>query len=276
MEVGDARIEYDVRGNGDLELLLIPGGIIADAFQPLLTELTHSSNRFRIVSFHRRGYSGSSKATSPFSFEGQAQDCIALMDNLDFETTHVVAHSLSGLTALQLAVDLPQRIGTLALIEPALTAFTPITPQSVQAQSTIFALYQSGNKVGALDTFMQGVSGPGYRETMDKALPAGWFEQALKDFDTFVQIEFPALRSWRFDSARKVKQPVLSIYGTENRFDGRITSGAEYDQLLRTWFPQMESLPIRGASHWPHITNTIEVAKGLTNFLNKNAANAKA
>jgi pimeloyl-ACP methyl ester carboxylesterase len=270
MKVRDAQIEYDEQGNGDLELLPIQGGLVCDAFQPLVSELTlTSSNRFRIVNFHRRGYGGSSRATFPFSIEDQAKDCLAVMDNLDLKRTHIVGHSLSGLIALQLANDVPERISSLTLIEPSLVAFTPSASQGAQALSKVGALYQSGNKVGALDVFMKGSSGQEYRKTMDKVLPAGWYEQAVKDIDTFFQIEFPAIRLWRFNGGGRVKQPVLSIYGTEKRWGNTEASGAEFDQVLRSWFPQTESLPIRGAYHWPHVTKTIEVAKGLTNFVER-------
>lgn len=273
MKVRDAQIEYDVRGNGDLELLPIEGGGVCDAFHPLVSELIlTSSNRFRIVNFSRRGYCGSSRATLPFGIEDQAKDCLAVMDNLDLKRTHVIGHSLSGLIALQLASDVPERISSLTLIEPSLSAFTPSAPLAAQTLSRVGALYQSGNKVGALDAFMQGVSGPEYRRTMDKTLPTGWFEQAVKDVDTFFQIELPAIQLWKFNARDRVKQPILSVYGMEKRWGDTVTSGADFDQVLHSWFPQTESLPIRGAYHWPHVTNTTEVAKGLTSFVKKNAS----
>ena len=40
MKIRDAQIEYNVRGNGDLELLLIPGAVVSDGFEPLVSELT--------------------------------------------------------------------------------------------------------------------------------------------------------------------------------------------------------------------------------------------
>ncbi len=272
MKVRDAQIEYDVLGDGGLEILPIQGGAVCDAFQPLVSELTlTSSSDFRIVNFHRRGYSGSSRATFPFSIEDQAKDCLAVMDNLDLKRTHIIGHSISGLIALQLASDVPERISSLTLIEPSLTAFVPSAPQAAQDVSKVGAQYQSGNKVGALDAFMQGTSGQEYRKTMDKALPAGWFEQAVKDIDTFFQIELPSIRLWRFDAGKnRVKQPILSIYGMQKRWGGTAATGAEFDQVLHSWFPQTKSLPMRGAYHWPHITNTVEVARELISFVKKN------
>ncbi len=275
MKVRDAQIEYESRGNGDVELLLIPGAVVSDGFEPLASELAHStSSLFRIVNFHRRGYGGSSRASFPFSIKEQAQDCLALMDSLGLKRPHIVGHSLSGLIALQLAGDTPERIASLALIEPSLVASVPSASQAAQALAKVGELYQSGNKSDALDYFMQGTAGQEYRKLMDRALPSGWFEQAVKDLDTFFQIEFPAMRSWRFDVGNRVNQPTLSIYGMEKRWGSTVASGAEFDQVLHSWLPQTKSFPIRGAYHWPHVTNTIEVAKGLTNFAEKDSSQA--
>src|SRR6185437_1534553 len=273
LKVRDGQIEYHAQGDGGLDLLLIPGGVVADAFKPLVSELTRApSNPFRIFDFHRRGYGGSSRVTPPSSIEDQARDCLALMDSLGLKRVHIVGHSLSGLIALQLAIDAPERVSTLALIEPSLIAFTPSAPQSGQALSKIGALYQSGNKVGALDAFMQGVSAHDYRKMMDKVLAVGWFEQGVKDIDTFFQIDLPAVRAWRFSGSDEVNQPVLSIYGMEKRWDESVATGAEFDQGLHSWFPQTESLAIRGSYHWPHVTNAVEVAMGLTDFVIRNTS----
>ena len=271
MKVGDAQIEYNVRGNGESNLLLLHGGLVSDAFEPLASVLARSSSLFRIVSYHRRGYGGSSRPTFPFSIEGQAQDCLSLMDTLGLDRAHLVGHSMSGLIALQLATNVPERIASLVLIEPSLIASIPSAAQSAQVLSKFGALYQSGNKNGALDNFMQGTSGQQYRKLMDPALRAGWFEGAVKNLDTFFLVELPSIRSWKLESLDRVKQPILSIYGMEKRWGDTLDSGAEFDQLLHLWFPQTESLPIPRAYHWPHVTNTTALATAITGFVKKNA-----
>jgi pimeloyl-ACP methyl ester carboxylesterase len=275
MEVHDAWIEYEVHGEGDIGMLLIPGGVVADAFQPLASELARDpAGRFRVVDLHRRGYGRSSPAPSPFRIEDQAGDGLALMDALGLTKAHLVGHSLSGLIALQMAQLAPAKIGSLTLIEPSLIGFVPSAPQAAQSLSKVGALYQSGDRAGAVDTFLRGVSGEDYRERVGRALPAGWFDQAVKDLDTFMRVELPAIRSWRFDARDLVKQPILSIYGTERRWGGTAASGAEFDQVVHAWFPQTRSFPVRGAYHWPHVTNTHDVAEELAAFVAAAAAQA--
>lgn len=273
IDVRKGHLEYEVWGGGNIALLLIPGGVVADAFKPLASELARAQpHDFRIVIPHRRGYGGSSRPPSPFTMQDQAEDCLALMDGLGLETAHVVGHSLSGLIALQLAQAASGRVSSLVLIEPSLVGFVPGAAQAAQALGKVGALYQSGDRVGAVDMFMRGVSGEQYRNPLDTALPDGWFQQAAKDLDTFFQIELPAIRSWNFDVRDRVTMPILSIYGTEKRWGGVADTGAEFNQVVRSWFPQTESLPMTGAYHWPHITNPAEVAREVTRFVRRHAA----
>ena len=55
-QVNGAELEYDVVGSGE-PLLLIHGGLLADAFFPLLAEPRIASS-YRVVSYHRRGFAG--------------------------------------------------------------------------------------------------------------------------------------------------------------------------------------------------------------------------
>ena len=268
VEVGVTQIDYDTRGHGDQDLLLVHGGLVSAAFQPLASELVRQSpDRFRTVIIHRRGYGGSSPPVAPFGIEDQARDCLALMDALGVHRAHIVGHSIGGLIALQVAQVAPDRVRSLSLVEPALVGFIPGAVRAAQNLSQVGALYQAGNRLEALTTFLRGVSGEGFRATMDPVLPPGWLEEATGTLDVFFQTEIPSIRTWRLETPDRVRQPVLSIFGTEKRWGGTDAAGAEFDQVLRSWFPQTESLSCQGSYHWPHVTDPAGVAAGLTRFV---------
>jgi hypothetical protein len=67
------------------------------------------------------------------------------------------------------------------------------------------AQFHAGDKAGAIDTFMRGVCGAGYREVLDSRLP-GAFAQAVADADAFFQQELPAVQTWSFgqQDARRI------------------------------------------------------------------------
>lgn len=268
IKVGDAQIEYSLRGTGNTELLLVPGGLVAAAFQPLASELARRfSDRLRTVELHRRGYGGSTRPIPPFGLEDQARDCLAVMDGLGIDRAHVVGHSIGGLIAVQMAAAAPDRVRSLTLIEPALTGFIPSAARAAQALGRVAALHQSGNSSEALDTFLRGVSGEGYRAVMDRALPAGWFEEATESMGVLLEVELPSIRAWRLDAPGRVRQPVLSVYGTEKRWGGTDAFGVEFDRVVCSWFPQAKSLPLQGSYHWPHVTDPAGLGSELARFV---------
>jgi hypothetical protein len=81
-------LEYEESGAGE-PVVCIHGAFIADAFRPLLSERA-LSDRHRLISYHRRGYAGSTRAGEPVSLDEQAGDCRRLMAHLDVQRAHVV------------------------------------------------------------------------------------------------------------------------------------------------------------------------------------------
>src|SRR5687767_4563107 len=116
--INGTELEYEVAGRGET-VVFIHGALIADAFRPLLREPALAGHH-RLVAYDRRGYRGSSRAAGPDSVARQAADCRALLRHLGVERAHVVWHSYGGAVALQLALDAPDVVQSLALLEPAL------------------------------------------------------------------------------------------------------------------------------------------------------------
>ena len=113
-----AELDYQVSGTGE-SVVFIHGAFIADTFRPLLVEPTLAGH-YRLILYHRRGYAGSSLASEPISVARQAADCRALLRHLDVERSHVMGHSYGAIVALQLALDTPSVVHSLALLEPGL------------------------------------------------------------------------------------------------------------------------------------------------------------
>jgi len=122
-------LEYEVRGAGE-PVVLVHHGAGMDWFRPLLEEPA-LADRYRVLTYHRVGYGGSSRSAGPVSFAQEAAHCRSLIRHLGMERVHVVGHSSSAMIALQLAVDSPDAVHTLALLESARPA-----PQSVRQRKT--------------------------------------------------------------------------------------------------------------------------------------------
>lgn len=101
-------LEYELRGAEEL-VVLVHAGLVAEWFQPLVQERA-LTGRYQVVSYHRVGYAGSTHVAGLVSIAQQAVHCRALMHSLGIERTHVVGHSIGGMIALQLALDVPDRV----------------------------------------------------------------------------------------------------------------------------------------------------------------------
>jgi pimeloyl-ACP methyl ester carboxylesterase len=262
VSIGDSVLEYWDIGVGE-PVVLVHGSIIADAFAPLLLEPA-LTERYRLVSYHRRGFAGSTHPDRPLSIAEQAADCRALLGTLGIDRAHIVGHSYGGVIALQVAMDAPELVRSLALLEPALLA-VPSGPLLMEAMGPLAGLYQAGDKAGAIDAFERAVIGPDYRATLDEVIPGG-FDQAVADADTFFAQELPALAEWQFtrEDARGTTQPVLAVLGADSAslWPG-FTEGYE---LVREWLPQAEGFVLPEATHGLQMQNPRGAAAALAAF----------
>lgn len=260
--IDGGELEYEVRGTGE-PVVLVHGGHIADAFAPLLREPA-LTQRYRLIMYHRRGYAGSTHPDGPMSVEQQAADCRALMQQLGVPRAHLVGHSSGGQIPLQLALDAPDMVHSLALLEPVLLS-VPSAPQLMEAMGPVVQMYEAGDKSGAVDGFLKTVTNPEYRSVLDRVLP-GAFEQAVADADTFFELELPAISQWSFTraDAGRITQPVLAVLGGDSHtlWPGWV----EVHRLVQNWLPQTETFVLEGATHALQMMNPRGMASGLAGF----------
>jgi len=268
----DVELEYEVRGVGEPVVLIHPGHF-ADWFTPLLDEPA-LRDHYRVLWYHRVGCVGSSHIAGAVSLAQHAAHCWSLMRYVGIERAHVVGHSSSGNVALQLALDAPNAVHSLAILEPALYA-VPSTQTSRAFVGTAVQLYRAGDKAGAVDTFLRGVCGPGYRAVLDQALP-GAFEQHVADADTFFGQELPALQQWSFtrEDARRITQPVLAVIGAKSPELDRIW--VERQELLLSWLPNVTPFVLPDATHLLQVQNPRGMAEGLAAFFARHLLSASS
>src|SRR4030095_9360618 len=159
-----------------------------------------------------------------------------------------------------MALDVPEVVHSLALLEPALLV-VPSPPEVPHA----LRLYAAGDKITAVDTFLRATCGPPYRAPLESAIPTA-IDQALADADTFFSHELPALRHWSFgpDVAKRITQPVLAVVGEKSdvRFQQR-------QKLLLQCLPNVEPFLLARAGHLLHLQNPGGMASGLAAFFER-------
>jgi len=198
----------------------------------------------------------------------QAAQLRALLMHLDIKRAHVVGHSSGGVIALQLALDAPGRVQTLALLEPAVPVVSATSSAQPAARSGIAVAierYRAGDNSGAVDTFLRTVAGASYRATLDERLPEA-FAHAVAAADTFFAQELPAVRAWTFDveDAARIQQPVLAVMGQRSPEVAPIWR--QRQEWLMASLPHAESFVLADATHLLHVQNSRDMAERLAEF----------
>jgi 3-oxoadipate enol-lactonase len=113
LTVGGRRLFHQRSGAGE-PLLLIQGMSATHLSwgEPFAGDLARD---FDVVAYDHRGIGRSDPVTDPFSIADLAQDAAGLLDELGWETAHVLGISMGGMVAQELALNHPERIRTLAL-----------------------------------------------------------------------------------------------------------------------------------------------------------------
>jgi pimeloyl-ACP methyl ester carboxylesterase len=253
----DVEVTYEVT-DGDERVVLVHATAFVSWYDPLIEQLT----KFSTLRYRRHLRESPGGGFRPLTVAEDAAICGHLMDHVGWPAAHIVGHSYGALIALQQALDAPDRVGSLALLEPAARGVSS-SEQVVAALQPVITAYRSGDRAEAVDRFLRHVCGDGYRAVLEHVLPHA-FGEALAEADLFFQAEMPAVQSWSFgpSEAERVTQPVLNVLGTESA--PRFVEGSE---LIQSWLPQAERLSVPDAGHLLMVQNAPALAHGLTSFL---------
>jgi pimeloyl-ACP methyl ester carboxylesterase len=88
-------------------------GAVGTSPNPQIERLT---KHYTCLTFDNRGIGASQPAGRKVTVEQMASDALRLLDEVGWESAHVVGHSLGSLTALQLALRAKKRVRTLTLL----------------------------------------------------------------------------------------------------------------------------------------------------------------
>ena len=252
----DVELTYELRGGGE-RIVCVHASPFVSWYGPLIERLTDCAT----LRYRRRLVVSGDGSYRPLTVAEDAATCARLMDHVGWRTAHIVGHSYGALVALQLAIDTPGRVRSVALLEPAARGISS-SEQVAAALAPVIGAYRSGDTAGAVDGFLRHVCGEDYRAALDRAVPDA-FGEALDEADLFFQAEMPAVQGWTFgpSEAARVAQPVLNVLGAQSV--PRFVQGSE---LIQSWFPQAERLSVPDAGHLLMVQNPAGLAEGLRDF----------
>lgn len=261
-KVNGVELDYEVVGSGEPVLLISP--VLADGFLPLMSE-PDLTDRYQLIRYHKRGWVGSTHTPPPVRVGDHAADAVGLLDHLGVPRAHVAGHSSGAAVAAQLALDHPEMVHTLILLELSLLS-VPSGEAFLREAGAAFEAYGDGDHDDAVAIFLSAVSGVDKARcgaVLEELLP-GAMAQATKDADTFFGIELPALTQWAFgrEQATAIGCPVLSVLGTDTQ-----PLWLDVAEFLRTTLPFVEECTVDHAGHLLHIQRPQPVARAMVEFL---------
>lgn len=175
-DINDTHIHY-ARGGSGPPLLLLHGfpqtHAMWHAVGPAL------ATRFTVIAPDLRGYGASGKliGTKNYTFRNMAADPAALMARLGFDSYHAVGHDRGGRTAHRLALDHPQAVETLTVMDivPTHLLLSDLSRHVARAYYHWFFLAQPS-------PFPETLIAPD-PDTYFQSCLLGWGAAKLSDFD---------------------------------------------------------------------------------------------
>jgi pimeloyl-ACP methyl ester carboxylesterase len=117
MTVDSTRIRYVDTGRGPAVVLV--HGLAASIYSWRHTILPVAQAGFRVIAFDNRGFGFSDKPSQGYTNEAFVGILYGLLDSLRIEQAVLVGHSMGGAIAAQAALERPERVRGLVLVDAA-------------------------------------------------------------------------------------------------------------------------------------------------------------
>lgn len=176
VQAGDVRLQYFEHGNGPETLLLVHGYRSSARIWRLMQEALDPA-RYRTVAISNRGAGDSDRTPSEaaYTVESFAQDLHAAVQTLRLQDFTLIGHSMGGATVTQYALDHPESLKALVLLNPAPLAGRPLPANWEQQIRDEFAsgrrLEEVGTNGAAVpDDFRQALQADVARNPVERAL----------------------------------------------------------------------------------------------------------
>ena len=220
LSIDDTDIGFSERGQGE-PVFLVHAGVFSDWFTPVGT-----APALRVPC--GSGAAGGLWQTVPsrhLTIADHARHAGALADYLGLERIHWVGHSSSCQIGLQLALERPNLVAGLILLEPAAAGGFAVPASEDLGRQFVgpaMAAFAAGDVGAAFDTFMRGVCGEGYRDVLVARFGAAGLDRAVRESAFFFGDEVPAVLEFAFGDAEasRIEQSTLIAEGEHSALLG--------------------------------------------------------
>jgi pimeloyl-ACP methyl ester carboxylesterase len=204
VRINGAELYYESTGSGDAVLLLhgLGSNTLDWEFQVPALAPSH-----RVIAMDVRGHGRSAKPPGPYSVVQLAADAVALLRELHAAPAHIFGLSMGGMIAFQMAVDSPDAVRSLTIVNsgPEMILRTPEQQASIAARHEIVRTH-------GMAPLAKVIAGPLFPRPEQDALRKR-FEQhiAANDPEAYLA-SLTAITGWSVtDRIGQIRCPVLIV-----------------------------------------------------------------
>ena len=242
IEVNGGSLFYTDEGSGDPCLLLIHGWTCDS--HDWSWQLESFAHHHRVIAADNQGHGRSGITTGEFTPRSFAKDLVSLVEDLRAGPVVAVGHSIGGAIASVLAVDHPDLVRALVVVDPAYG----VDGERAELIARVLAGLRGPLGVDALEEAFHGLEVPGTPPPLRtwhrrRALGTKWevvVDTLARNYEGQEQFGQRA-ESEKYLRGRQC--PMLAIYASPDRAAWEAT-------ILR--HPYSRHLSLEGSGHWLH------------------------
>jgi pimeloyl-ACP methyl ester carboxylesterase len=271
IDLGELRLHYNEIGQGPALVMLHGAGPGASSWSNFRQNLPSLADRFRVLLVDQPGFGRSGRPVSKNSpFRAGADAVHQLFDVLGIDRASFVGNSLGGGTALQFALDHPDRTDRLVLMAPGGGAYPILSPIDVTSHvGALLGEFFAAPSIAAMKKFLEVMLFDPTLITPD-IVEERWLAasrpEAAEGFRHMVDVALSGaieprdLELWR--EVDRIQHPTLLIWGRDDRV---LPLDGAFLLLRRMRDARLHVFPNCG--HWAQVEHRAEFDRLVGGFL---------
>ncbi|WP_420404223.1 alpha/beta fold hydrolase [Nisaea sp.] len=264
-EINGMQLHWELDGGAGAPIVLVHGSWgDHHNWAPIVPALSTS---FRVLTYDRRGHSGSERPEGQGSVLDDVADLAALVEHLDHFPAHVIGNSFGASIVLRLAGERPELFRSLIVHEPPLFGLLKDEPKArsmlVAVQERIAAVVElltAGDFTGGARQFVETIAfGPGAWENLPQATRDTFVFNAPTWLD---EVRDPDALEIDLNCLRKFSAPALLTVGEQSPPFFPLVVDRIADALA-----QAERYTFAEAGHVPHLSHPEEHVRVVAGFI---------
>jgi len=256
LQLNKIELHYEISGIGQ-SLLFIHG--LGSSSRDWEQQVGYFSKDYRVITFDVRGHGLSDKPPGPYSIQLFSNDTLDLISSLDLSPVHIVGISMGGMIAFQLAVNSPESLKSMTIVNSAPEMATHSLKDRLQIfqRLIVFRLF-SMRKIG------QVIAGKLFPNADQQELRSMMIERWAQNDKRAYMDSFKALLGWTvMEHIKNIQLPTLVIAADQDY------TPMSLKESYVSKMPNAQLKVIKNSRHATPIDQPEEFNTALASFLSK-------